>query len=147
MAPVAGLVSDSHGLYGGAGDAEGQPTWYDMTVDPGGRARWTARDERGLMRAMPTVPRLVPLLLLAASACGDKATAEDCRRAYEHVVDLMKKSGEVSQEQYLDLAIEHCTEKFSKEEVDCLLALAEYETMKLHDCHRPRLDQERAKKK
>lgn len=101
---------------------------------------------------MPIAPRLLLLLLLVAPGCDDKAdakaddakaapkaTAEDCKKAYEHLADLkVKKSADFTKQELLDLDkgnIEQCTKRGSKEEVDCLLAIAEHDMMKIADCH------------
>jgi hypothetical protein len=99
--------------------------------------------------------RIALLLLFVGSvACDDKgkdtkaedakaapqATAEDCQKAYEHLVDLKLKKDPDSfkREELLDLEkgnIEQCTKRGNKDEVDCLLAIKEHDMMTIADCH------------
>jgi hypothetical protein len=68
-----------------------------------------------------------------------KATAEDCKKAYEHLADLKvaKDPGDFTKEQLVDLDkgnIEQCTKKGSKPFVDCLLAIKAHDMMAIADC-------------
>lgn len=72
-----------------------------------------------------------------AATAPARPTAEECRKAYEHVAELEAAQGKASKEMLMSTykgAIEQCEKHGKRARVDCLGALTDVSMQKIMDC-------------